>query len=116
MLYEGSGQAYMHANAAQDEESEVDETQETRFPVPNETAMRTTKSKSSRQRKTQVVQYQGNGSTVGTPTDLPFSPPGLMWRGRPAITTSQLLSQRDELIASRSNNKAPVRRGRGKGH
>ena len=57
-----------------------------------------------------VVQYQGDGSAVGTPTDLPFAPPGLMWRGQPAITFSQLTSQLDAIIAS------TIGRGRGRGH
>ena len=108
MLREGSGQAYMHANAVH-EEMNVEVAPETRFPIPNETRMRTSKN-TSRQHKTRVVQYQGDGSAVGTPTDLPFAPPGLMWRGHPAITSSQLTSQLDAIIA------LTIRIGRGRGH
>lgn len=107
VLLEGSAQEYMHASAGH-EESEVDEDPESPLPLPKKIRMRKSRRNNSRRSgsRLRVVQYQGGGSIIGTPIDLPFAPPGLMWRGEPAITTSQLFSL--------SRKKAPDRRGRGR--
>lgn len=78
---------------------------ETRFPIPNHTELRKdsihTPSNEAALRK---IQFKGDGSTSTTPSDLPFSPPGLMWNGQPAITTSSLIAS--------SRKKQKARRGR----
>ena len=43
---------------------------------------------SSGSRGTRKIQFKGADPSVGK---LPVSPPGLMWRGQPAISTTELL-------------------------
>ena len=83
---------------------------ETRFPVPNERRIRTRNmsdgGSSTNNVATRDIQYRGTGHEVSQPTNLPFSPPGLTWRGHPAVTLSQL-----QRMASRGRGAG---RGRGR--
>ena len=67
-----------------------------RFDVPCERDIR----KQLHEEKTpsqsvRKIGFHGDGSNVKTASDLPFQPPGLKWNAGDAITTRQLLAQRD---------------------
>ena len=49
-----------------------------------------------------------NGCRPGN--KLAIKPPGLMWKGKPAISTSQLLRERDKMMMRKrgSKDKEPV--------
>ena len=40
--------------------------------------------------ETRTIRYRAAGQDVSQPENLPFSPPGPTWMGRPAVTLSQL--------------------------
>ena len=44
------------------------------------------------------IGFNGDGSSVKMAFDLPFHPPGLKWNATDAITTRQLLAQRDKRL------------------
>ena len=56
------------------------------------------------------IQFTNEGDGSSTLTKLAIKPPGLMWKGKPAISTSQLLRERDKMIMRKrgSKDKEPV--------
>ena len=58
---------------------------QTKFPIPNEKKRMQAAPVEGPSRK---IAYKGADPSVGK---LPVNPDGLMWRGKPAITTQQLL-------------------------
>ncbi|CAH9057807.1 unnamed protein product [Cuscuta epithymum] len=66
-----------------------------RFPIPNEKEIR-----SAVQFEKEIdvpayrsISFKGDGAQVQKPTNLPFEPPGLHWKGKKAISTRQLLNK-----------------------
>lgn len=74
-----------------EEDDYFDEDQETRMVIPNEMEIQMS-TKSTSNTGIQKVKVLKDPSHPPIPT-LPFKPPGLQWRGQPAITTRQLLAQ-----------------------
>ena len=90
MQPKGSAQVVIN-EGVHEEDDYFDEDVETRMAIPNEMEIRmTTRSTSNTGiRKVKVLK---DPSHPPTPT-LPFKPPGLRWKGQPAITTRQLVAQ-----------------------
>ncbi|CAH9144234.1 unnamed protein product, partial [Cuscuta epithymum] len=62
----------------------------TRFPIPNEKAIRRKKAKLSTGVQLREIKMSGNGTEVRAPTKLPFQAPGMQFRGRPSVLEKHL--------------------------
>ena len=73
---------------------------EVRFPIPNERDLRrlSRRCKSTTDEGTRKIGFTGDGAEVSQPTNLPFKPPGLQWKGLACITNRQLEKERQEKI------------------
>ena len=66
------------------------------FPIPNEKRMMQAAAEgSSNVEPSRKIAYRGTDPSVGK---LPVEPDGLMWRGKPSITTRQLQQQGEQQI------------------
>ena len=87
-VVEGTGEHYMAQH--HDPDPQI------KFPIPNEKQQRRTMGAgSSGSHGTRKIQFKGADPSVGK---LPVSPPGLMWRGQPAISTTELLRMGEKMM------------------
>ena len=77
-----------------------------RFAIPNEKEIRqaNNNAKASRLNKgTRTIAFIGDGAEPTFPSDLPFKPLGLQWKGTPSITRRQLNEHREGMVGRLKN-------------
>ena len=72
-----------------------------KFPIPNEKKMRMTEGQSSKSTGApRTIKFRGSDPDIPDAKTLSVKPPGLMWKGKPSISSIQLQDQMDARLAT----------------